>query len=56
MTDLLPSWNDTPTKQAILGFVAAVTDESGLEYVPPADLKDRTGSAGSTASPQINQR
>ena len=36
MTDL-PSWNDTPTKQAILDFVGAVTDESGPGYVPPAD-------------------
>ena len=36
MTDL-PSWNDTPTKQAILDFVGAVTDESGPGYVPPAE-------------------
>lgn len=33
----LPSWNDTPTKQAVLDFVAAANDESGPDYVPPAD-------------------
>jgi len=37
MTDILKSWNDTPTKQAILDFVAAVTDESGPQYVAPAE-------------------
>ena len=37
MTDPLPSWNDTPARRAILDFVAAVTDESGPEYVPPAE-------------------
>jgi phosphoglycolate phosphatase-like HAD superfamily hydrolase len=36
MNDTLPSWHDTPTKQAILDFVAAVTDEAGPGYVPPA--------------------
>ena len=35
MTDFLPSWRDTPTKQAILEFVAAVTTENGSDYVPP---------------------
>jgi len=35
--DLLPSWNEGPTKQAILEFVAAVTDENGKDYVEPAD-------------------
>jgi phosphoserine phosphatase len=33
----LPSWNDGPTKKAILEFVAAVTDEKGKDYVAPAD-------------------
>jgi len=33
----LPSWNDTPTKQAILDFVGAAADESGPDYVAPAD-------------------
>jgi len=33
----LTSWNDTPTKQAILDFVAAVTDKSSPNYVPPAE-------------------
>jgi len=33
----LRSWNDTPTKQTILDFVARVTDENGQEYVQPAE-------------------
>lgn len=37
MSDPLPSWNDGPTKQAILDFVAVVTDEDGGQFVPPAD-------------------
>jgi phosphoglycolate phosphatase-like HAD superfamily hydrolase len=37
MTDFLPSWHDTPTKKAILDFVLSVADESGPDYVPPAE-------------------
>jgi phosphoserine phosphatase len=37
MIEPLVSWNDGATKRAILDFVAAVTDQSGPEYVPPAD-------------------
>jgi len=37
MENPLPSWNDTPTKQTILDFLAAVTDEAGRQYVPPAE-------------------
>ena len=37
MTEYLPSWNDTLAKKAIHDFVAAVTDESGPDYVPPAE-------------------
>ena len=33
--DPLPSWNDGPTKQSILDFVAAVTKEGGPDYVAP---------------------
>ena len=33
----LPSWNNTVTRQAILNFVAAASDEGDLDYVPPAD-------------------
>jgi len=33
----LPSWNDTPTKQAILDFVARTRDENNPNYIPPAD-------------------
>ena len=32
----LPSWNEGPTKTAILEFVAAVTDKTGDDYVLPA--------------------
>jgi len=35
--DPLPSWNDGPSKHAILSFVADVTDESGKDYVAPAE-------------------
>ena len=37
MSEVLQSWNDTGTKRAILDFVAAVTDEAGPGYVPPAE-------------------
>ncbi|CUI71753.1 HAD family hydrolase [Achromobacter kerstersii] len=33
----LPSWNDGPSRQAIVEFVAAVTKEGGADYVAPAD-------------------
>jgi haloacid dehalogenase-like hydrolase len=33
----LPSWNDGATKQAILNFVAAVTQEGSPNFVPPAE-------------------
>ncbi|MFT4041161.1 MAG: HAD family hydrolase [Thermomicrobiales bacterium] len=35
--DPLPSWHDGASKQAILAFVAAVTDEDGARFVPLAD-------------------
>jgi hypothetical protein len=35
--DPLPSWRETPTKQSILEFVAAVTDPSSDELVPEGD-------------------
>src|SRR5215211_1962258 len=31
----LPSWNDTPTRAAILGFAEEVTRPGGGGYVPP---------------------
>jgi phosphoglycolate phosphatase-like HAD superfamily hydrolase len=34
---LLSSWNDGPTKQAIVDFVRATTDRSSPSYVPPED-------------------
>jgi phosphoglycolate phosphatase-like HAD superfamily hydrolase len=37
MTSDLSFWKDTPTKQAILEFVAAVTDKSNAKYVPPEE-------------------
>jgi hypothetical protein len=33
----LPLWRDTGTRKAITGFVSAVCDESGRDYVPPAE-------------------
>jgi phosphoglycolate phosphatase-like HAD superfamily hydrolase len=33
----LPSWNDGPTKQSILNFVAKVTKEGGPDFVPVAE-------------------
>ncbi len=33
--DPLPSWNDGPAKQAILGFVAEVTKQGGPNFVAP---------------------
>ncbi len=35
--DPLPSWNDTDTKTAIIGFVERVTDPASPDYVTPAD-------------------
>ena len=37
MSEVLQSWNDTPTKQRILQFVATVTDRDDPGYVPPAE-------------------
>ena len=34
-TDPLPSWNDGPTKKAIIDFVTRVTREGNMGYVPP---------------------
>jgi haloacid dehalogenase-like hydrolase len=33
----LASWNDTPTRQAIVQFVGRVTDESSPDYLPPEE-------------------
>jgi phosphoglycolate phosphatase-like HAD superfamily hydrolase len=35
--DPLPSWNDGPTKKAIVDFVAKVTKEGSPDFVPPAE-------------------
>jgi phosphoserine phosphatase len=37
MIETLKSWNDTPTRQVILDFVVAVTDENNPNYVPPTE-------------------
>jgi phosphoglycolate phosphatase-like HAD superfamily hydrolase len=37
MSQILPSWNDTSTKQKIINFVGEVTDDSRPNYVPPTD-------------------
>ncbi|MBN2034528.1 MAG: haloacid dehalogenase-like hydrolase [Deltaproteobacteria bacterium] len=33
----MPSWNEGAAKQAIMNFVAEVTDEANSHYVPPAE-------------------
>lgn len=35
--DPLPSWNDGPSKKAVLDFVARVTAKDGKDFVPPAE-------------------
>jgi phosphoglycolate phosphatase-like HAD superfamily hydrolase len=35
--DPLPSWNDGPTKQAVLQFIHATTDSSSPKFVAPED-------------------
>jgi phosphoglycolate phosphatase-like HAD superfamily hydrolase len=35
--DPLPSWNASPARQAIVDFVAAVTDPKSKDFVPPAE-------------------
>jgi hypothetical protein len=35
--DPLPSWNEGPTKQAIIKFVSATTTAGGPQFVPPAE-------------------
>lgn len=37
MNTPLSSWNHTPTRQAILDFVTAVTDDTEPHYVPPEE-------------------
>ena len=37
MADSLASWNDTPTRAAIVDFVERVTTEGGPDYVPPSE-------------------
>ena len=34
--DPLPSWNDSPSKKAIVGFVEKATEKGGEHFVPPA--------------------
>jgi phosphoglycolate phosphatase-like HAD superfamily hydrolase len=35
--DMLPSWRDTQTRQAIVDFVVATTTPTSASYVPPAE-------------------
>ncbi len=37
MTEPLSSWNDTPTRRAIVEFVEGVVDEAGPGFVPPEE-------------------
>src|SRR5215831_3050703 len=36
-TDPLPSWNEGPTKQAIVSFVQETTDAKSARFVPPEE-------------------
>ena len=36
-TEPLPSWNDGPTKQAVVEFVQATTTQGSPKFVPPAE-------------------
>ena len=36
-SDPLPSWNEGPTKEAIINFVNEVTNESSSNFVKPED-------------------
>ena len=36
-SDLLPSWQDTAPKRAILDFVRTVTESGGADFVPPEE-------------------
>src|SRR5215831_13421105 len=36
-SDPLPSWNDTPAKQAIIAFVGRITNAGGPDFVSPPD-------------------
>jgi phosphoglycolate phosphatase-like HAD superfamily hydrolase len=36
-TDPLPSWNDTPSKRAIIAFVTRVTADGGPDFVPVSE-------------------
>ncbi|QRY77683.1 haloacid dehalogenase-like hydrolase [Pseudomonas sp. PDNC002] len=35
--EVLPSWNDGASRQAIISFVEAVTEQGGKDFVPPAE-------------------
>ena len=37
MSEPLHLWNHTPTRQAILDYLAAVTDSSSPDFIPPAE-------------------
>ena len=55
-TDPLPSWNDGPTKQAIVAFVTDVTREDrpttcrGRSGSPPSTTTARSGSSNRSTS------
>src|SRR5947207_4355050 len=44
--DLLPSWNDGPTKQAIVDFVKATTETCGAKFVAPEERIAPVGLVG----------
>lgn len=52
--DPLPSWNDTPTKQAIITFVQSVTRVGSPTYVPPGERIATFDNDGTLWSEQPN--
>jgi hypothetical protein len=51
----LPSWNDTASKEAIVGFVERVTREGSPDLVPPAEriAESRDGQPMLLKEPEI---
>ena len=54
-TDPLVSWNDGPTKQAIVRFVRTTTDQASPKFVPPAErIATSTRMAHSGRAPSVH--
>ncbi len=51
MSEPLSLWHKTPTRQAILDFVAAVTTPGSSDFVPPAERIATFDNDGAVAPP-----